>query len=125
MALYKNFPYNDERVEVVNSAAGTPAGNSWPITPSHVRGRLMRVGVAFNHSAVSSNATLGVVVWGANGSTSAMTSTAFGSVPVQGKASEMDIPSPVFVEEGDGIQLVTSGGPTSAFSSVGFAIIRP
>ncbi len=125
MPLYKNYPVANRTVFTNDSQGGTPAGKTSNIVSTPIRGRLMKVAATFT-SSVSSVATLAIVKWNANGSTAALSSTAVGTAAIPlGVAAIIDIPNAVYVDEGDGIQFVCSGGPTSAAAATYYAIIRP
>ncbi len=125
MAVYKKVNVEEEYVSVLNPAGGTPGGSNSGIAPVPVRGFITRIGVAFT-SSVSSAATLAAIMWNATGSTALQASTALGTAQIpQGVAAIFDLTTSVSVVEGDGVQFVTSGGPTSAASSTAFAVITP
>ncbi len=125
MPLYKNYPVADRTIFTVDSGAGTAAGKSSSIVSSPIRGRVLKIAATYT-SSVSSAMTLACVKWNADGSTNALASTAVStaSVPL-GVAAILDLPSPIYVDEGDGLQFVSSGGPTSAAAGNYYAIIRP
>lgn len=125
MATYKSWSAEEEYISVFNPTGGTPAGATSGIAVCPIKGYVTRVGVSFS-SSVNSAATFAVRVWNSSGSTAAMASTALGTADLPlGVAAIFDLTTSVAVVEGDGVQFVTSGGPTSAASSTAFAVIKP
>jgi hypothetical protein len=130
MPLTTLHPLSEVLVTAFNGVAGSQTG-SRITAPSPVRGQVMNVGFMPN-SLVTSAMTLAVLI-GNNASnlassfTTIVTSTlgTFSSTLLnEGACLTAVPPSPAYVNEGDAIQWVTSGGHTSAVGATCFAVIR-
>lgn len=123
-------PLTDVMVSVFNNVAGSQTG-SRITTVSPVRGQLLNVGFVPN-SLVASAMTLAVLVGNnvsnlASSFTTVVTSTlgSFSSTLLnEGACCSVAPASPTYVNEGDAIQFVNSGGNTSLIGAMNFAIIR-
>jgi ribosomal protein S5 len=130
MAYNTIRPISDQQVSVFNPVAGTPTGSTIILT-SPKSGRLLEAGFV-PQSIITSNTTLAVAI-DTMGSTLAsnfvecITSTlgSFQSVNlVAGHVASVVPASPTYVNAGDAIKFVTSGGNTSAVGAQVYAIIR-
>lgn len=131
MPLSPNNPLLDVLVNAFNAVGGTPAGSKVTMM-APVRGRIIEVGYVPN-SVVTSAISLAVLVGNnqtssaASNFTTVVTSTlgTFSSTNLYEGACASVIPaSPVYVNQGDAIQWVCSGGQSSTFGTNCYAIIR-
>jgi uncharacterized protein (DUF1501 family) len=121
----------DVVVYATNPVAGTPAGSKVS-APSPARGRIVEVGFVPS-SLVTSAMTLSVLTndLGVSSTTSnyatVVTSTlgSFAATNLfEGAAASVTPASPTYVNAGDGIQWVTSGGQSSTVAATLYAVIR-
>lgn len=130
MPIANQNPLIDTIVTVFNPLGGTPTGSRAYI-PSPVRGRLLEAGF-LPTSLVASAMTLAVAVdthptSNTSNFTNVITSTlgTFSSAIIYEGQTCSVIPSgQVFLNQGDTIQFVTSGGNTSVIGTTCYAIIR-
>jgi hypothetical protein len=124
-------PITDALIQVYNPAAGTPAGSAITAN-SPFKGQVIEAGFVPNDS-VTSATTLAVLIGNNQASTigssfaNIITSTlgTFSSVSLfMGQCASVAPPSPSFVNAGDAIRWVTSGGNTSAVGATLYAVIR-
>jgi len=130
MAITTLHPLSDVFIHMNNAVAGSQTGSK--VTAfSPVRGQIINVGF-IPSSLVASAMTLAVLV-GNNASnlasnfTTVVTSTlgTFSSTLLnEGACCSVAPASPTFVNEGDAIQWVNSGGNTSLIGAMNFAVIR-
>lgn len=123
-------PLSEVLVSVFNNVAGSQTGSR--VTAfSPVKGQIMNVGFVPN-SLVASAMTLAVLVGNnvsnlASNFATVVTSTlgTFSSTLLnEGACCSVAPASPTFVNEGDAIQWVNSGGNTSLIGAMNFAVIR-
>ena len=123
MPIQRISTLNEAYIEVFNASAGSQTGSKVTAV-SPIRGQLIVAGFAYN-SLCASATTLAVSI-GANFSptassfTQVITSTlgTFGStLTIEGGVCSVIPPSPAYVNAGDAIQWVTSGGNTSAIGA--------
>lgn len=125
-----NFPISDLTVTIFNPLGGTPAGSK-SFIPVPVRGRVMECGFVPG-SLVTSGITLAVLIGNQSSSVASnfvnvVTSTlgTFTSTQLyEGGVASVIPASPVYVNKGDGIQFVTSGGQSSTVGLTCYATIR-
>jgi hypothetical protein len=130
MPITTLHPLSEVLVSVFNPTAGSASG-SRITTMSPVRGRLINAGFVPN-SLVASAMTLTVLIGDnvssvASNFVQAIASTlgTFSStLLIEGGCCSVTPASAVFVNEGDAIQFVNSGGNTSLIGATCFAVIR-
>jgi hypothetical protein len=130
MPLTKIVPLDHHQVAVYNAAAGAQTGSRITAV-SHVRGKLIEAGFVPN-SLVASAMTLAVLISANDVSSTAsnftqVVSSTLGTFSstllAEGKVASVVPPAPAYVNIGDAIQWVTSGGNTSAIGATVYAII--
>jgi hypothetical protein len=117
-------------IEVFNPTAGSASGSKVYIT-APARGQLIEAGF-MPAAAVTSNMTMRVQISQLLSSTSSVltevissTLASFNSVMlIEGSCASANPPSPAYVNAGDGIQITTSGGNTSATGATIYAIFQ-
>lgn len=130
MAITPNNPVIDTSVWVFNPVGGTPTGSKAYVS-SPVRGRLIEAGF-IPASLVASAMTLAIAVdthptSNTSNFTNQVTSTLgtfSSSIIYEGQTCSVVPAGNVFLNQGDTIQFVTSGGNTSAIGTTCYAIIR-
>lgn len=131
MPLMSRGTLFDVQVTGFHPVLGTPAGARMNVV-SPVRGRLIEAGFVPN-SLVASAITMAVLINNAGISSAASNFTnvisstlgTFSSTNLYEGACASAIPaSPAYINKGDAIQFVTSGGNTSAIGGTVYAIIR-
>lgn len=123
-------PITDQQVSVFNPVAGTPTGSTIIVT-SPKNGRLLEAGFV-PQSIVTSNMTMAVAIDTMGSSLASnfvecisSTLATFSSVNlVAGHVASVVPASPTYVNVGDALKFVTSGGNTSAVGAQVYAIIR-
>lgn len=130
MAYQKINPLLDAIAQVVNPTVGSSSGSKTFLT-SPVRGRLIEAGF-IPHSTITSNTTFRVRIANFIDSTASVltevissTLGTFNSVRlVEGQVQSVEPPSPAYVNIGDAIECVTSGGHTSLVAGTVYGIFR-
>lgn len=130
MPITTLHPLSEVLVQAYNVVAGSQTG-SRVTTFAPVRGQIMNVGF-IPSSLVASAMTLAVLVGNntsnlASSFTTVVTSTlgTFSSTLLnEGAFLSVQPASPTYVNEGDAIQFVNSGGNTSLIGAMNFAVIR-
>ena len=131
MAYTTLHPMMDMVLQTFNPVAGTPAGTTIGVAVP-IRGQLIEAGMCPN-SGVTSTMTLAININDASISSAAatlrtvVTSTlgTFSSVNTYSNAVLTVIPpSPTYVNPGDAISFVTSGGQSSTVGATFYAVVR-
>lgn len=119
MPLQDSHTFSEVTITGFSSTAGTPGGVTTSPLPVPARGQVIKIGLAPTTS-VTSTMTIAMLI----NNVAAVTSTSVGGAIATGTSAFVAPPSPVFVNEGDGIQFVFSGGNTSTIGATIFATIR-